>query len=594
MAIVLRMNKGSALSFAEVDGNFTDINTRTVTLETNKSNWDTAYSWGDHNAQTYLNNTDMTTNAPTNGQYLQWNGTKWIPAAVTATNFDGSPAASVSTSLINNWNTAFSWGDHSVAGYSTFNGNYSNLTNKPSIPSTLLNLSINDGTSGQVLTTNGSGTFSFTDKTPNQNLFSTIAVNGQSNVVADADTDTLTFVAGNNITITTDSNSDSITIASSAATQNVFDKIAVSGQSNIEADSTTDTLTLIAGANMTISTDVNNDSVTFASSGTTQNLFDKIAVSGQSNVEADSATDTLTLVAGNNITITTDANNDSVTFASSAATQNVFDKIAVSGQSNIEADSTTDTLTLIAGANMTISTDVNNDSVTFASSGTTQNLFDKIAVSGQSNVEADSATDTLTLVAGANMTISTDVNNDSVTFASSQNLFDKIAVSGQSNVEADSATDTLTLIAGANMTITTDAAGDSVTFASAPAFARTTAAGTTSSIANGAADNISVTVFKSYYLLKIQTSAAAWVTVYTDIVSRTLDASRTETTDPLPGQGIIAEVITTGAQTIKITPGVFGFNNESTVSSSIPIKVVNKSGSTAAITVTMTVVQVEG
>ena len=546
MAIVLRMNKGSALSFAEVDGNFTDINTRTVTLETNKSNWDTAYSWGDHNAQTYLNNTDMTTNAPTNGQYLQWNGTKWIPAGVTATNFDGSPAASVTTSLINNWNTAFSWGDHSVAGYSTFNGNYSNLTNKPSIPSTLLNLSINDGTSGQVLTTNGSGTFSFTDKTPNQNLFSTIAVNGQSNIVADADTDTLTFVAGNNITITTDSNSDSITIASSAATQNVFDKIAVSGQSNVVADNTTDTLTLVAGANMTISTDVNNDSVTFASSGTTQNLFDKIAVSGQSNVEADSATDTLTLIAGNNITITTDANNDSVTFASSTATQNLFDKIAVSGQSNVEADSATDTLTLVAGANMSITTDATGDSVTFASSGTTQNLFDKIAVSGQPNVEADSATDTLTLVAGANMTITTDANNDSVTFAS------------------------------------------------APAFARTTAAGTTSSIANGVGAYLSVTGFKSYYLLKIQTSAAAWVTVYTDVTSRSLDASRTETTDPLPGQGIIAEVITTGAQTIKITPGVFGFNNESTVSSSIPLKVVNKSGSTAAITVTMTVVQVEG
>ena len=450
MAIVLRMNKGSALSFAEVDGNFTDINTRTVTLETNKSNWDTAYSWGDHNAQTYLNNTDIITNTPTTGQYLQWNGTKWIPAAVSATNFDGSPAASVTTSLINNWNTAFSWGDHSVAGYSTFNGNYSNLTNQPSIPSTLLNLSINDGTSGQVLTTNGSGTFSFTDKTPNQNLFSTIAVDGASNIVADADTDTLTFVAGNNITITTDSNSDSITIASSAATQNVFDKIAVTG---------------------------------------------------------------------------------------------------TTGQSNVEADNTTDILTLHAGANMTINTDPNSDTVTFASSGTTQNLFDKIAVTG---------------------------------------------TTGQSNVEADSTTDTLTLHAGANMTITTDVAGDSVTFASAPAFARTTAAGTTSSVANGAADNISVTVFKSYYLLKIQTSAAAWVTVYTDIASRSLDASRTETTDPLPGQGIIAEVITTGAQTIKITPGVFGFNNESTVTSSIPLKVVNKSGSTAAITVTMTVVQVEG
>lgn len=43
--------------------------------------------------------------------------------------------------------------------------------------------------------------------------------------------------------------------------------------------------------------------------------------------------------------------------------------------------------------------------------------------------------------------------------------FGVIAVSGQSNVVADSATDTLTLVAGANVTITTDAASDSVTIA---------------------------------------------------------------------------------------------------------------------------------
>ena len=44
--------------------------------------------------------------------------------------------------------------------------------------------------------------------------------------------------------------------------------------------------------------------------------------------------------------------------------------------------------------------------------------------------------------------------------------FKTIAVSGQSDVVADSATDTLTLVAGSNMTITTNASGDSVTFAS--------------------------------------------------------------------------------------------------------------------------------
>ena len=48
----------------------------------------------------------------------------------------------------------------------------------------------------------------------------------------------------------------------------------------------------------------------------------------------------------------------------------------------------------------------------------------------------------------------------------SQNLFSTIAVSGQTNVVADSATDTLTLVAGSNMTITTNALTDTVTFAS--------------------------------------------------------------------------------------------------------------------------------
>ena len=48
----------------------------------------------------------------------------------------------------------------------------------------------------------------------------------------------------------------------------------------------------------------------------------------------------------------------------------------------------------------------------------------------------------------------------------SSDSFKTIAVSGQSNVVADSATDTLTYVAGANMTITTDASTDTITFAS--------------------------------------------------------------------------------------------------------------------------------
>lgn len=122
---------------------------------------------------------------------------------------------------------------------------------------------------------------------------------------------------------------------------------------------------------------------------------------------------------------------------------------------------------------------------------------------------------------------------------------------------------------------------------------RTAVSGSTASIADGASSNITITGFKSYAILKIQTSAAAWVTVYTDTSSRSSDSARSELTDPLPGSGVVAEVITTGAQTLLMTPTTIGFNNDGTPSSNIYLKVVNKSGSTQSITVTLTLLQLE-
>ena len=49
----------------------------------------------------------------------------------------------------------------------------------------------------------------------NVNSFATFAVSGQDDVVADSSTDTLTLAAGSNVTLTTDAGSDTITIASS-------------------------------------------------------------------------------------------------------------------------------------------------------------------------------------------------------------------------------------------------------------------------------------------------------------------------------------------------------------------------------------------
>ncbi len=122
---------------------------------------------------------------------------------------------------------------------------------------------------------------------------------------------------------------------------------------------------------------------------------------------------------------------------------------------------------------------------------------------------------------------------------------------------------------------------------------RTTASQTTASITDGSTDNISITGFKGYILYKVEVDGAAWVRIYTDEASRTADASRLEGTDPLPGAGVITEVITTGSQTILISPGAFGFNNEASPTTAIPLAVTNKTGSTTTITVTLTIVQLE-
>ena len=120
--------------------------------------------------------------------------------------------------------------------------------------------------------------------------------------------------------------------------------------------------------------------------------------------------------------------------------------------------------------------------------------------------------------------------------------------------------------------------------------ARTTVSATNSITANGIA-NIAMTTPKTYALLSIETSHAAWVTLYSDSASRTADSSRNETTDPVAGSGVLAEVITSGSTTQLITPASVCFNSAS--ANTTYLKIVNKSGSTANVQVTLTYVSLE-
>jgi hypothetical protein len=100
--------------------------------------------------------------------------------------------------------------------------------------------------------------------------FKTISVSGQSDVVADSSTDTLSFVAGSNVTITTNATSDSITFASTDTntTYSISAETATGGANLRLTDSSagTDDVKISAGTNMTVTrTDANT--ITLDSTG---------------------------------------------------------------------------------------------------------------------------------------------------------------------------------------------------------------------------------------------------------------------------------------------------------------------------------------
>jgi len=118
--------------------------------------------------------------------------------------------------------------------------------------------------------------------------------------------------------------------------------------------------------------------------------------------------------------------------------------------------------------------------------------------------------------------------------------------------------------------------------------------GTTSSLAQNAIGNITITGHKSYLLMNVTLSAAGWIRLYTDSASRTNDASRSVGEDPTPGSGVIAEVVTTASSlTQKISPFIAGGNMDSTPSTNIYVAIQNLSSSTQAITATLTILKLE-
>ena len=232
------------------------------------------------------------------------------------------------------------------------------------------------------------------------------------------------------------------------------------------------------------------------------------------------------------------------------------------------------------------SLDTNAD-ITLTSNGTGNVVLgnftlnaDQSVGSGQDNyvMTYDHSTQTIGLEASAG-------GASGITFTGDDSAGIAIADGGQLYIQGGTG---ITTSANSDGTITITASGGS------GLQSRTTKAGS-ASIQDGSTTDIDITGFIGYALYKVQTSHAARVIVYTSNQDRDADASRAEGVDPTADAGVIAEVITTGAETVLISPGAIGYNDDSTVTTNIPIKVTNKIGDSAStsITVTLHLVQLE-
>lgn len=359
----------------------------------------------------------------------------------------------------------------------------------------------------------------------NQNAFSSVRVvdsagasKGQTD--ADAKTDVLILKEGSNVTLAVDPATDTITIsaaggahasthitggsdmipnavasgasglmsgtdkakldsiqAGAEVNQNAFSNVAVvdaAGNpktgSPCAADSKTDTLTLKEGSGITLSVDSATDTITITATG-------GVAPAAHASTHVTGGSDVIpNAVPGGAAGLMSGADKAKLDGIQAGAevNQNAFSQIKV-GTTTIDADSKTDMMELVAGANIALTPDAANDRITIAVTGTvpqatnadTVDNLHASAFAPASHVGATgTAHGTATGSVAGFMSAADKAKLDGIQAGAevNQNAFSNVKV-GTTVINAGLKTDTIELVAGANITLTPDATGKKVTVA---------------------------------------------------------------------------------------------------------------------------------
>lgn len=385
---------GYITSFTETDPTV-GAHIKAITT-TNISNWNTAYGWGDHALEGYL--TSFTETDPT------------VPSHV----------KTITTTNISNWNTAYGWGDHAAEGYLT-----SFTESDPTVPSHVKAI-----TTTNIANWNDAYNDQITGATFNTSTgVITLSQQDGGTITVDIDGRFLTSFTESDPTVP--AHVKSITTTNISNWNDAYNDQIVSSSFN----TSTGVLTLSQQDGGSISVDLDGRYLTTAGSNNYVSAVSFNTGNGVLTLDRVGLSSLTVDLDGRYLGATSTAANanlldnlDSSYFLNynnlnnKPTIPNSFSNIAVSGQSTVVADSTSDTLTLAAGAGIAITTNSSTDTITITNTGGSggggelnQNAFSFVAVSGQSTVSADNTTDTLTLVAGTGISLTTNATNDSVT-----------------------------------------------------------------------------------------------------------------------------------------------------------------------------------
>ena len=679
MAIVKRLVKGSALTHAELDGNFTDLDGRVTTLESAPdSDSQTLTLAGDDLTITGGNTVSLSTlstevvddtspqlggNLDLNGNQITGSGGSLIKEELNALSLVGGSNGIVMRTTTDAGITIGDQAGNVVLGNSANSVEFVNgvgvdftNTNIDFTSATITGLSIVQGIDdlsdvdtsttppgvGQVLKWDGVQWEPANDSSGSGGItLSALSVVSASasaspSLVYNNVTGVFTYtppnlselatdldINGNDITGTGNINiTGSITSTAvgtptiTSATDIIFSANSGSGIVNASGSKITNLGTPTAGTDAATKAYVD-------SNGGAPLAFVGIAVAGQTQVLADGNADTLTFEAGDGMIITTDSATDTTIFASDTTWDDLGDKNNANGPSIIAlgalAGETSQGTEAIAIGKQAGKTSQGNTAVAIGeSAGKTSQGLSAIAI-GTGAATTDQGGAAIAIGNG------TAVNNQGESAIAIGNVAvlagqgdNAIAIGNRAGgfVNPQAATSIILNATGTQIENTTadsfvvkpvrNASGTHSmeynpttgeitydTLASGGLPTRSTATGTTSSLADAAQADLDITGFKSYALLTITTDRAARVRLYVSAATRTADAARAEGVDPTSDAGVIAEVITTGADTVIISPGAYGFNLESSPTTNIPCRVTNKSGGTSTVQVDLNILQLE-